>query len=54
MILALLRDPEKGLEKKRRYDQDIGLYETFLEAVPTTIILTLIWVSTKGWSYLLY
>ena len=45
LILMLLEDPETGMKMKRKYEEDIGLHETFLEAVPTALILTLIWVS---------
>ena len=47
LILMLLEDPETGMKMKRKYEEDIGLHETFLEAVPTALILTLIWVSPE-------
>ena len=48
LILAILRDPETGIKKKSLYEQNIGLFETFLESVPTTFILTYIWVSATS------
>ena len=46
LILAILRDPETGILMKYLYEQNVGLFETFLESVPTTLILTYIWVSS--------
>ena len=46
LILAILRDPETGVKKKSLYEQNVGLFETFLESVPTTLILTYMWAST--------
>ena len=46
LVLALLREPQTGQERRRRYEEDIGLHETFLEAVPTTLVLTVIWVTS--------
>ena len=48
LILAILRDPETGIQMKSLYEQNVGLFETFLESVPTTLILTYIWVSATG------
>ena len=48
LILAILRDPETGVKKKSLYEQNVGLFETFLESVPTTLILTYMWVSSIG------
>ena len=48
LILAILRDPETGIQLKSLYEQNVGLFETFLESVPTTLILTYIWVSALG------
>ena len=45
LILAILRDPETGIQMKSLYEQNVGLFETFLESVPTTLILTYIWIS---------
>ena len=45
LILAILRDPETGIKKKSLYEQNVGLFETFLESVPTTLILTYIGAS---------
>ena len=48
LILAILRDPETGVKKKSLYEQNIGLFETFLESVPTTLILLYIWNTANG------
>ena len=42
VIKSIYQDPEEGMKKKLRYEQDIGLHETFLESVPTTLVLTVI------------
>ena len=34
----------KGKKEKKDYDQNIGLHEVFLEAVPTALIITVIGV----------
>ena len=48
MILAIIRDPGTGLKIRRLYDQNIGLNEIFIEAVPTTLILTYIIAFTRN------
>ena len=48
LILAILRDPETGIQMKSLYEQNVGLFETFLESVPTTLILFCIWLSEVG------
>ena len=48
LILAILRDPEDGIKKKLLYEQNVGLFETFLESVPTTLILLYIWNTANG------
>ena len=45
LILAILRDPETGIQMKYLYEQNVGLFETFLESLPTTLILTYIGAS---------
>ena len=45
LILAILRDPETGIQMKSMYEQNVGLFETFLESVPTTLILTYMWIT---------
>ena len=45
LILAILRDPETGIKKKSLFEQNVGLFETFLESVPTTLILAYMWDS---------
>ena len=35
---------------KRIFDQNIGLHEAFLEALPTTLIITAIWDSASGYN----
>ena len=46
IIRELWRDPKRGLSKKKKFEQDLSEKEVFLEAVPTTFILTYIalWV----------
>ena len=34
----------KGKKEKKDYDQNIGLHEVFLESVPTSLIITCIFV----------
>ena len=48
LILAILRDPETGIQMKSFYKQNVGLFETFLESVPTTLILTYMGASFDG------
>ena len=42
----------EGMEKKRKFEKDVALHETFLEAVPTSVLLTVYWMSGKT-AYLL-
>ena len=44
MIKSIYQDPAEGLKQKRQYDRDIGLHEPFLEAVPTTLVLTVMFL----------
>ena len=41
VIKSLYQNPETGMRRKSEYEQNIGLSETFLEAVPTTFIIFL-------------
>ena len=43
LILAILRDPETGIQMKSLYEQNVGLFENFLESAPTTFILINMW-----------
>ena len=56
VIISLWRDPTEemteGMEKKRKFEKDVALHETFLEAVPTSVLLTVYWMSGKT-AYLL-
>ena len=47
IVNFLYRNPAKGTKLKELFLQNIGLHEVFLEAVPTTLIITAIWVNTK-------
>ena len=40
IVYTLYKDPAKGRQIKKIFDQNIGLHEVFLEAVPTTFIIT--------------
>jgi len=46
IIHLLWTDEENGKKKKKEFDQDIGLHETFLESVPSVFIMTVIWITT--------
>ena len=48
IVYTLYKDPAKGRQIKKIFDQNIGLHEVFLEAVPTTLIITVIWVEALG------
>ena len=48
LIYSIYKNPVKGKKLKKEYDQNIGLHETFLEAVPTTLVLTVIIVKVAG------
>ena len=37
-------DPAEGKKKKKEFDQEIGLHETFLESVPSAFIMTVIMI----------
>ena len=40
IIRELWRNPIRGLAKKRKFERDVGQVEVFLEAVPTTYIMS--------------
>ena len=40
IIRELWRNPRRGLAKKRKFERDVSQAEVFLEAVPTTYIMT--------------
>ena len=42
IIRELWRDLKRGLSKKQKFERDLSEKEVFLEAVPTTFILTFI------------
>ena len=47
------RKEEEEIKKKQtRFDQNISLHETFLEAVPTVLITTVMLVLIKGIQYI--
>ena len=35
----MYQNPERGMRMKSEYEENIGLSEAFLEAVPTTLII---------------
>ena len=43
-----LTNPTEGVKKKREYQQSIALHEVFLEAIPSTVILVIIFVVSQG------
>jgi len=43
IIYLLVKNPAEGKKKKKIFDQDIGLLETYLESVPSAFIITVIW-----------
>ena len=47
LIYSIYKDPVKG-KKKEEFDQNIGLHEVFLESVPTTLILSVLWATARG------
>ena len=47
IVYTLYKDPAKGRQIKKIFEQNIGLHEVFLEAVPTTLIITVIMVEAS-------
>ena len=46
VLISLWRDSEEeGMKIKRKFEKDVALHETFLEAVPTSVLLTVYWMS---------
>lgn len=41
IILQIWKNPQKGLKEKRKFERIISLNEALVEAIPTTLILTL-------------
>ena len=48
IIYHLWTDPAEGKKKKKEFDQEIGLHETFLESVPSAFIITVIMAISYG------
>jgi len=49
IIYHLVTKPSEGKKKKKIFDQDVGSLETCLESVPSTFIITAIWIlATSG------
>ena len=48
IIYLLVKNPFEGKKKKKIFDQDVGLLETCLESVPSTFIITVIWLTAIG------
>ena len=44
VIWYLWTNPEKGMEKKKKMDRDVAEMEVFVEAVPTTMVMTFLMV----------
>ena len=44
----LLKNPREGQQMKRRYEENIGLHEMFLESVPTVFIMTILLFKAIG------
>ena len=45
IIYHLWTDPAEGKKKKKEFDQEIGLHETFLESVLSAYFITVIMVT---------
>ena len=48
VVWMLLKNPREGQKMKRRYEENIGLHEVFLEAVPSVFITTILLFKVKG------
>ena len=46
IIRLLVKEPSKGEKELNIFDQGLGLFETFLESVPSVFIITVIWLLT--------
>merc|ERR1719510_2324590 len=51
IIYLLVKKPSEGKEKKKIFDQDLGLFETCLESVPSAFIMTVIFVEATYQGY---
>ena len=41
-VIFLYKNPRKGQEMKKIFEQDVSFHEVFLEAVPTALVMTII------------
>ena len=48
VVYLTLYDPLIAPKRKKKFLTDIGLHEVFLEAIPATLILVIIWVVAEG------
>lgn len=52
MMRTLWRNPNEGLKKKIKFEENIALHEVFLESVPASLIITYICVQSFGMKFL--
>ena len=52
VIKSLYQNPATGVRKKSEYEQNIGLSEAFLEAVPTVIIIFISFVAGSRYNHI--
>ena len=45
VVAMLWKNPRGGQKMKKRYEQEMGLHEAFLEAVPTCFVITILLTS---------
>ena len=50
-LILIWTNPRKGLARKRVLQRDAFEGETYYEAIPTTAILTSIWVYSRLWDF---
>ena len=44
-VIFLLKQPKKGQKMKKIYEEEVAFHEVFLEAVPTALVMTILFVS---------
>ena len=47
-LMTMWRNPKEGQKMQQLYMKNVGLTEVFMEAVPTCLVMTILYVTTIG------
>ena len=47
-LMTMWRNPKEGQKMQKFYMKNVGLTEVFMEAVPTCLVMTILFATTMG------